>query len=236
MIRTAIVEDDSLYREELQELLARYSREKGETFRVTPFTDGEQIAREYAPEFDLILMDIEMGAMNGMEAAKKIRGADEEVTIIFITNMPQYAIEGYRVGALDYILKPVSYPAFEGSLARAISHMKKQEEHYLIIHMKNGSRKLPLSRVLYIDVMDHDLCYHTLDGEFMTKASMRSVLQTLEGEPFFQCSKGYVVNLAHVEGFQDTDLLVGGERVQVSRARRKPLLDALNDYLDSVGK
>ena len=69
MIRTAIVEDDSLYREELQELLARYSREKGETFGVTLFTDGEQIAREYAPEFDLILMDIEMGAMNGMEAA-----------------------------------------------------------------------------------------------------------------------------------------------------------------------
>ena len=81
-------------------------------FSITHFSDGDEIALGYKGGYDLILMDIEMTFLDGMSAAEEIRRADPEVLIIFITNSPQYAIKGYAVQALDYILKPLSYYAF----------------------------------------------------------------------------------------------------------------------------
>lgn len=125
MIRIAIVEDEALYAEKLIEFLHRYEREEGEVFEITVYADGDQIVEKYKSQFDMILMDIEMKLMDGMTAAEEIRKVDSEVVIMFITNMTQYAIRGYAVDALDYILKPVSYFAFSQRISRAISRMKR---------------------------------------------------------------------------------------------------------------
>lgn len=109
MIRLALVEDDELYRSQLREYIDKYSAVSGEKFTVTEFSDGDEIALGYKAVYDIILMDIEMKFMDGMMAAEEIRKVDTEVIIIFITNSPQYAIKGYAVDALDYVLKPVSY-------------------------------------------------------------------------------------------------------------------------------
>ena len=90
-------------------------------------------------------MDIEMEFMNGMDAATKIREVDREVIIIFITNMAQYAIQGYAVYALDYVLKPISYFAFSQKLQRAVGRMKKRKERYINIVSKNGVNKVAVS-------------------------------------------------------------------------------------------
>lgn len=107
MIRLALVEDDALYRSQLREYIDKYSAASGEKFTVTEFSDGDEIALGYKAVYDIILMDIEMKFMDGMMAAEEIRKIDTEVIIIFITNSPQYAIKGYAVDALDYVLKPV---------------------------------------------------------------------------------------------------------------------------------
>ena len=120
MIRLALVEDDTLYRSQLREYIDKYSAASGEKFTVTEFSDGDEIAFGYKAVYDIILMDIEMKFMDGMMAAEEIRKKDTEVIIIFITNSPQYAIKGYAVDALDYVLKPVSYYAFSQRLRRAI--------------------------------------------------------------------------------------------------------------------
>ena len=86
-----------------------FSKENGEVFNITVYSDGDQIVHKYKSQFDIILMDVEMKFMDGMSAAEEIRKVDTEVVIIFITNMAQYAIRGYAVDALDYVLKPVSY-------------------------------------------------------------------------------------------------------------------------------
>ena len=151
MIRVAIVDDDRKDIQQLQAYLEQYRRESGEAMDITVFTDGDEIAEGYRPRFDLILMDVEMRFLDGMSAAREIRKTDPEVVIIFITNMAQYAIQGYEVDALDYVLKPVSYFAFSQRLGRAITRMKRRGARYLTIPVKGGARKLEASQIYYVE-------------------------------------------------------------------------------------
>ena len=126
MIRIALVEDDPAYAEQLTSYLREYEKESKERISVQTFSDGEDIVTEYRADYDIILMDVEMKFMDGMSAAEEIRKMDTEVVIIFITNMPQYAIQGYRVDALDYVLKPVSYFAFTQRIDRALARLMRE--------------------------------------------------------------------------------------------------------------
>ncbi|MCR5396323.1 MAG: LytTR family DNA-binding domain-containing protein [Lachnospiraceae bacterium] len=235
MIQVAIVEDDKNYAASLKKYILRYEEEQNIKFSVEWFEDGEDIAEEYKGHFDIILMDIEMQFMDGMSAAKKIREVDEEVIIMFITNSPQYAMQGYAVDALDYVLKPINYYAFSQRLTRALSKMKKQEETYLTLNYRGGVQKIRISDLYYVEVRDHDLIYHTKDGNLMIRGTMREAEENLKEESFFRCNKAYLVNLEYVDGFENGDALVGGERLMVSRARKKEFLDALNNYMNEVG-
>jgi DNA-binding LytR/AlgR family response regulator len=236
MIRVALVEDDSNYRKELISYLEQYEKEIGEKFYVSVFTDGDEIVEEYKADYDIILMDIEMEFMDGMTAAERIREVDSEVVIIFITNMPQFVMKGYTVDALDYVLKPISYFAFSQRIDRAITRMKRRKEKFITIAIKGGMQKIDISRIYYVEVQDHDLIFHTMGGSYMTKGTMRYVEEMLKDEKFFRCNKCYLINLEYVESIQNNDVIVGNDVVQVSRARKKALMDALNDYMNEVGK
>lgn len=236
MIRIALVDDDAAYREELMQYLKRYERESNEKFHITTFTDGREIAEEYSADFDIILMDIVMSYMDGMKAAERIRELDTEVVIIFITNTPQYVMKGYTVGALDYVLKPLTYFAFSQKIDRALTRMRKRTKKYITIAFKGGIKKLDVSQITYVEVRDHDLIYHTTGEDFLSKGTLTEVEEVLGDINFFRCNKCYLVNLEYVESVQNNDILVGGDIVLVSRARRKALLDAVNNYINEVSK
>ncbi len=236
MVRIAIVEDDRHDREALKKCLSRYEKENQVKFSLTEFQDGEDIVTDYTASYDLIILDIEMAFLNGMKAAEKIRELDTNVIIIFITNMPQYAIQGYKVNALDYILKPISYFSFSESMARALTKVKAPEKEYITIVLKGGKKKLDVARICYVEVQDHVLIYHTLDGDFETKGTMRDTDNQFNPRRYFRCNRCYLVNLEFVETYQGSDIMVNGDTIQVSRSRRKPFLDALNEYMNEVGK
>ncbi len=236
MVRIALVEDDALYREQLMQYLERYTRESGVKFRVTTFSDGDAVVEGYAANYDIILMDIVMPLMNGMEAAEHIREMDGDVVIIFITNTPQYAMKGYLVDALDYVLKPIGYYAFSQRIDRALARMKKRTRSYISVQFKNGMKKLDVSQITYVEVRDHDLLYHTVSEAFEARGTLSELEKVLSPERFFRCSKCCLVNLEYVEAVQNNDIVVGNELIQVSRARKRALMDALNDYINEVSK
>ena len=177
-----------------------------------------------------------MKFMDGMTAAEHIREYDSEVVIIFITNMPQYVMKGYTVDALDYVLKPLSYYAFSQKIDRALSRMKHRTKKYITVPIRGGVKKFDVSKLTYIEVQDHDLVYHTKDEDFRTKGSLTEVEDALDDMNFFRCNKCYIVNLEYVETVQDFDVNVGNVWIQVSRAKKKALLDALNNYMSEVSK
>ena len=236
MIKIAIVEDEHAYAMQLQEYLHQYETENSEVFEISLFSDGDEIVHKYNPIYDIILMDVEMKFMDGMSAAEEIRKVDTEVVIIFITNMPQYAIRGYAVDALDYVLKPVSYFAFSQRLNRAISRMKKRESKTLSISIKGGTVRLDVANITYIESQGHTLIFHTVSGDYETSGTMKELEADLAEVNFYRGNKGYLINLAHVEGIKEGCAVVRGEQLLLSRARKREFMETLTRYWGEVMK
>lgn len=236
MIRIAIVEDEAHYKEQLTAFLNRFEQETGEPMELSTYGDGDEFVEDFKAQFDIILMDIQMSFMDGMAAAEEIRKMDSEVVIIFITNMAQYAIKGYAVDALDYVLKPISYFQFSQRLNRAIERMKRREEHYMTLKIKGGVKRFRISEIYYIESQGHKLVFVTKTGEVETIGTMKELEDQLAGHPFFRGNKGYFINLEHVEGMEDVFAIVKGKPLLISRPKRKAFMEALSNYWGEVIK
>lgn len=236
MVRIAIVEDERTYIEVFQEYLQKYEQESGEKMEITIFRDGDEIATGYKGDFDIILMDIQMKFMDGMSAAEEIRKVDPEVVIIFITNMQQYAIRGYAVDALDYVLKPVNYFAFSQRIDRAIHRMKRRIAPFITISVKGGVQKLSSSQIYYIESQGHNLNYFTSIGEFISSGTLKDTEARLQSLHFCRANKGCLINLEHVDGVQNGCAMVNDTALPLSRSRKNVFMDALTNYVSEVMK
>ena len=234
MIHIAIVEDEEIYVKQLMEYIEIYQKESGNEISVKLFSDGEDITEKYRAEFDVILMDIQMRFMDGMTAAEKIRKMDSEVIIMFITNMTNYAIRGYAVDALDYVLKPVTYFAFSQKLDRAISRVKKRENHSISITVSDGVQKLDIVDIYYVASEGHTLLFTTRRELYRSRGRMQDMEDRLGQYGFFRSNKGYLVNMRHIEGVKNGCCIIHGEELLISRARKNEFMEALMDYMSEV--
>ena len=208
----------------------RISETEKEELDITVYRDGDAVTAEYKSQFDIILMDIQMKFVDGMTAAEEIRKMDSEVVIIFITNMTQYAIRGYEVDALDYVLKPVSYFAFSQKLKRAVSRIKKRSSKYITLAVKGGVIRVDLDDIYYVESAGHNLLYHMGNATHLTSGTMKSAEEQLAEYGFSRGNTCYLINLAHVDGIQDKCAVVKGERLQISRPRMNAFMRELTRY------
>ena len=235
MIRIAMVEDEAAVREQLQGYIQRYTRQYGTEFAVTEFSDGVEILDAYRSVYDIVLLDVEMKHLDGMETARRIRELDRDVVLLFITNMAQYAIKGYAVGALDYVLKPVPYFAFSQQLQKAEEKLRRRARHYLAVPVEGGLRRLDTAQIYYMESEGHRVHFYTEEGEFSAPGALKTFEEKLADLPFARCNSGYLVNLAQVKSVQQGLAQVGPYELQVSRPKRKSFLAALADYIGGEG-
>ena len=186
MIRVAIVEDDAEVQGVLQEYVRRYTRQYGTEFEVTLFADGVDILDDYRAVYDIIFLDVEMKHLDGMTTAERIRQMDAEVILIFITNMAQYAIRGYAVGALDYVLKPVPYFAFSQQLQKALGQLEKRERHYLAVAVDGGMRRLDAAEIYYLESEGHKVHFYTEKEDFVVPGTLKNYEEKLVGMVAFK--------------------------------------------------
>ena len=240
MINVAVVDDDNNYRKLLVQYLHKYESEFGCRMAITEFRDGSDLTTDIFGktdlEYDIVLLDVEMKFMDGMETAKHIRQQDSKVVIVFITNAPQYAISGYEVDALDYVLKPINYFAFSQTINRAVGRIASRQHKYISLVGKGYAYKVDLFDLIYIEVEGHDLVFHMsrTDTTYRISASMKKIEKELDSNMFFRCSQGFMVNLEYVDEIGESDAVVAGARVPVSRAQRRQFIDALNNYMSEV--
>ena len=234
MIHIAVVEDEDRYALQLKKYISRYGTEKNIEFRVTRYRDGDEITEGYTGDYDLILMDIQMRFLDGMTAAEEIRKRDTGVAIMFITNMTEYAVKGYEVNALDYVVKPVEYYAFSRKLDRIMPGLQKKRT-CVTVPIESGVRKLDVEQILYIEIEDHALIYHTSEEAIRARGrgAMKEAEREMQPYGFFRCNNCYLVNLRHVESIGDNNCQVGKETIQVSRPRKKAFMNALVQFIGS---
>lgn len=234
MLRVAVAEDNPKDLERILGFLKRYGEDRNVQIEVSEYADGSELLEQYRPCYDVVFLDIEMPQLNGMKTAEKIRETDEEVILIFITNMAKYAIRGYRVQALDYVLKPMKYEAFVVKMDKVKRLAEKKKDTSITIKSGVAIHRLRVSNILYVEVVQHLLIFHTEDGDLTTRGVLRDVEAILEENGFFKCNKCYLVNLRHVRSVYNGMALVGNDQLQVSRARKKAFAEAVADYIGNM--
>ena len=238
MLNIAIVDDEKQWYDTLKEYLKRYSAEHGIEICTEWFTNPIAFLDGKTKQYSMILLDIKMPYMDGLEMAHKIRESDPDVSIVFVTNMKQYVIRGYEVAA-DFILKPISYYDFAMKMERVIKKIQNNEKEERIRINDNGTiRVFSMNDIRYVDVSNHRLTYHLEDAVYEERGTISKIEETFLKNGFARCNNYCLVNLRFVAGLEKYSLFVlktfnskEYDTLQLSRLRKSELIARLNNYL-----
>ncbi|MDO4900614.1 LytTR family DNA-binding domain-containing protein [Actinomyces sp.] len=235
VIRIGVVEDDARHRLVLSDYLERFAREHGLKLEVSVFDDGDGLLADFRPVYDVLLLDIRMEGTDGLATARTVRRTDPDVVIIFITAAHQYAINGYEVSALGYLLKPFPYAAFEHELSRAWRLLGRRYGTDIMLKDGSGMRRVPLRDIVYLESSGHRLDVHLVDGEFTLSGSLKQMEPQLAPHGFFRSNSCYIVNLRHVVAVRDQDSVMStGQSLRISRPRKKDFMRALTEHVSGT--
>lgn len=231
-MRVAIIDDTREDAEHLLGCLKKYQTEYEVTIQVDTYYASFDFLEEYRSQYDVIFLDIEMPGSDGIEVAHEIREKDESVGIIFVTNMAQYAIKGYEVNAIDFIVKPVGYYVFAEKLEKAIRFFRKRERKNMLFSKDGEIYRISLSDVLYVEKEKNDLLIHTTKGVFKERGTIRLIKEKLEDASFGECTSGCLVNLSKVTCVGKEHILVADKALPLSRRLKKQFT---KEYIDYIG-
>ncbi|MCM1233913.1 MAG: LytTR family DNA-binding domain-containing protein [Ruminococcus flavefaciens] len=232
MRRIAVIDDEQASRQRLSDHVLCYADERGISLEVIRFESGVQFLEHYSHDFDLVFLDIEMPGMDGMETARELRKMDEDVCIIFVTNLARYALHGYEVNAFDFLVKPVAYAGFTVRFERALRYVGRlREEKTVILQFDGVMKRIGLSEIAYIESAGAYLVYHTSSGLCRVRGALKTAEQELGGDGFLRCNHGYLVNLRYVTDVADDTVTVAGDRLKISRHKKKEFIGGLTGYL-----
>lgn len=231
MLELAICDDEKIYQNDLKKILGTSLDLSGMDYCITEFSSGEELIRKHSrTNFQIIFLDIEMGTLNGMETAKKLRSMNRQTVIIFVTSHTDFVFQGYEVRALDYILKPYEPSKILSVLQTALNELELSAEKYYVIEQRSGSIRVPLSRIKYIFSEKRLLHMVTEDGPYTFYGKLSDIEDAL-GEPFIRIHSRYLVNLKFVDKINGNKVLAGGETLPISRSCKQEFSIAFAEYM-----
>ncbi|HIQ88177.1 MAG TPA: response regulator transcription factor [Candidatus Scatomorpha gallistercoris] len=220
----------------LSSYLDKMHDDTGEQFSVRIFHSAEALLQNTGGEPDLVLLDIRMNGMSGMDAARELRARGSRVSLVFITTMAQYAIEGYEVHAFGFLRKPLKYAVFKRLMEDLLAHLRREIGYTWEIRNGADSLVVHTKYILYLEVYGHSVFANLLDGTSLPcQITLSKAEEQLTRIGFFRCHKSYIINLRHVERI-DSDIvtLSGGKAVPLSRHRRKTFLSAFARFREGM--
>lgn len=229
LITVAIIEDEAAAAKQLTDYLKNFEKEYGESFQIDHYENAGSFLEPYR-QVEIVFMDIQMPGINGMEGAKMLREIDPETKLIFVTNMAQYAVQGYEVDALDFVVKPVSYKDFCFKLKRAVNAVKNSRHNFIEIRIPKGIERINATDLLYVEVEQHIVRYHLRDKCLEMRGTMKTVEEYLKQWHFLRCNSCYLINPRHIEWVRGYEIKLGDDILQISHPRKKKFMEELADY------
>lgn len=232
MKKIAVVEDNKSSAEALISLIDEYKDKNNVSLSVVLFESAIPFLYNYKGDFDIVFMDINMPNLNGMEASHKLREIDKEVVLIFVTDMAQFAIEGYSVDAVDFIVKPITYFSLSKVLDKAIKILDNRTVPEILLKQKDSVHRMKATDIIYIEVSRHRLIYHTTQGDVEGWGTLDNLEKTLPPNYFLRCHQSFMVGLNHITGVIGDDVVLSDKtRLKISKIRKKIFLSELAGYL-----
>ncbi len=227
-----VVEDEPQEAEAIREFVEQYAREHDLLVNVGWHADARDFVSE-GGKYDLIFLDIDLPGINGMDAAQLLRAYDRVTPIIFVTNLAQYAIRGYEVNALDFVVKPVRYPDFEMRMDRAMRKISQRVDRSIVINDAGLMRIIALPDIDHVKAANHDIIVHLVDEEPLRVRGRLADIEA-EGVPLLRISKSCVVNMDNIRQVDGACITTfGGAELRISRTRRTECSVAIAKYLGS---
>ena len=235
MYRFLSIEDDASEERTLAGCIRRYTQENGLEAKLdwhSRISEGD--LAQISGRYDLIFMDIDLPGENGMDAAAELRTFDKVTPLVFVTNLARFAVRGYEVDALDFIVKPLDYENFSFRMDRIIRRIEHRPTHKVMVKTASGSFLVAVRDIEYIVVSGHRLSYRVLGYEepLVSRGSMRDLERELANEWFARVSNETLVNLTRISQLRtDSVRTESGEVLYFSRSRKKAALEAMARFL-----
>lgn len=231
MVAVAVCDDSKKTVDSIKENIEAYGRDSQKEIRVFSYYSGEELLDSYKCNIDILFLDIRMPGMDGVSVAERIRQKDKKVIIIFVTSLVQYALDGYRVNASNYIIKPVSRKRLNMELKRWIGELGKKEEPFITIHNDGGDYKILLKSIRYIETYRRNLMVHTDKTDILCYWKLKDMEVKIGQYGFARSHASYLVNLFYVENIKKLDLMLAtGEILPIGKSKKKAFMEQLGKY------
>lgn len=230
-MKVAILDDIKEDAQRIRQYIDRYQEEHSCVIQTEVYHSSLDFLEEYHSQYDVIFLDIEMPGEDGLAVAREIRERDRAVGIIFVTNIAQYAIHGYEVNAIDFIVKPVGYFLFAEKMEKAMRFAQRKKQHDLLVKDDDGIYRIPIDEVFYIKKERNDLIYFTSQGELRERGTIRMMKEKLADLAFAECNSGCLVHLSQVRCIGKDEVVVGSYHLPLSRRMKKEFTQNYIDYL-----
>lgn len=232
MFKIAIVEDNDDDRNNLLSKIKKYEEEFGVKFDIVTFNNGFNFMDKFLPIFQLVFLDINMPGINGMDAAGQIRKVDEKVAICFTTSLAQYAIKGYEVSAIDFILKPVEYSRVRNVIGKTYKGFENGNDNQILVKTSNSFSMVSLDDIEYIVADDHIIIYHTVSKEYESWDTLKNVESKLPSNRFYRLSRSVILNLDYTKGVSRSGDVVmkSGATFQIPRGKKASFIQAVSEH------
>lgn len=227
-----ICDDEQDMRTQLKDALLRFSGEVNEPLEFICYRSAEELTQEISPKVDILLLDIRMGKLSGMEAARRLRDKGFQLPIIFITTMAQYAIEGYSVHAFSFLKKPIQYQQLKLVLCDAIRVLRRGRGDSIQLTWNGQTMHVQTQDILYLEAYGHRVDMHMVNGEVLPCSPSLSELEEMLGPfGFYRAHKSYLINFEYLQKVELTELVfANGLTLPLSKHRRKDLRIAFANY------
>lgn len=248
MVKIGIVDDEKEARELLKEEVARFGTEYHMEFEVREFDGAAAYLSAETDACDILYLDVDMPQMTGMELAEKIRETDTDIILIFCTNLQQFALNGYSVSALGFLVKPVQWYSFHMYLDRAVKvlrerELRAQDRGPRRIVVKSGADSVVVNAadIQYVEVAAHYLIYHIenkASGEetaIRTRGSMQDAAAQLSVCGFARCNASFLVNLSCITAVNRMELRIGQTALPIGRAYKDSFTREFSKFLAKRG-
>lgn len=222
MYKIAICEDEAVFLKEQEMICRGICNKLNIEYVITAFETATDFMAAYedGTQYDLLLLDIMMDELSGMELARRLRGQGNDASIVFITSNPDYAIEGYDVGALHYLMKPLDGRALGKVIAA--DYKRRFTQSYLFVKSGTQNLRLPLKDIIYLETIGRHVRITMINGEIETSTKLTELLDSLPKERFSRCHVGFVINLGNIKTISRTDAVAkNGKTIPISRAYLK---------------